>query len=94
MIFNFQLQYIRTLGPLDYILNTPRHHRVHHGRNPYCIDKNYAGVLIIWDRLFGKSFNNYNFIKIVSNMILLFILSIIQIVRHTGPDYNLLGPQG
>lgn len=29
------------------------HHRVHHGRNPYCIDKNYAAVLIIWDRLFG-----------------------------------------
>lgn len=41
------------LGPLEYILNTPTHHRVHHGRNPYCIDKNYGGVLIIWDRLFG-----------------------------------------
>lgn len=55
ILFQFWLhtQYIRTLGPLDYILNTPRHHSVHHGRNPYCIDKNYAGVLIIWDRLFG-----------------------------------------
>lgn len=41
-------------GPLEYILNTPSHHRVHHGRNPYCIDKNYAAVLIIWDRMFGK----------------------------------------
>uniref|UniRef100_A0A0M3IKS0 Fatty acid hydroxylase domain-containing protein n=1 Tax=Ascaris lumbricoides TaxID=6252 RepID=A0A0M3IKS0_ASCLU len=41
------------LGPLEYILNTPSHHRVHHGRNPYCIDKNYGGTLIIWDRLFG-----------------------------------------
>ncbi|CAG5108675.1 Oidioi.mRNA.OKI2018_I69.chr1.g3903.t1.cds [Oikopleura dioica] len=29
------------------------HHRVHHGRNPYCIDKNYAAVLIIWDRMLG-----------------------------------------
>uniref|UniRef100_A0A672TLW1 Alkylglycerol monooxygenase n=1 Tax=Strigops habroptila TaxID=2489341 RepID=A0A672TLW1_STRHB len=29
------------------------HHRVHHGRNPYCIDKNYGGTLIIWDRIFG-----------------------------------------
>ena len=48
-------QYIKTLGPLEYILNTPSHHRVHHGRNPYCIDKNYAGTLIIWDRIFGKS---------------------------------------
>uniref|UniRef100_A0A914DSI4 Fatty acid hydroxylase domain-containing protein n=1 Tax=Acrobeloides nanus TaxID=290746 RepID=A0A914DSI4_9BILA len=44
---------IPKLGPLEYILNTPSHHRVHHGRNPYCIDKNYAGVLIIWDRIFG-----------------------------------------
>uniref|UniRef100_A0AC35U8G6 Fatty acid hydroxylase domain-containing protein n=1 Tax=Rhabditophanes sp. KR3021 TaxID=114890 RepID=A0AC35U8G6_9BILA len=45
---------IDNVGPvLEYIFNTPSHHRVHHGRNPYCIDKNYAGVLIIWDRLFG-----------------------------------------
>ncbi|QIZ77061.1 sterol desaturase family protein [Ferrimonas lipolytica] len=33
--------------------NTPSHHRVHHGRNPIYIDKNYAGVLMIWDRMFG-----------------------------------------
>jgi hypothetical protein len=45
---------VDTIGPLEYILNTPSHHRVHHGRNPYCIDKNYAGVLIIFDRMFGK----------------------------------------
>ncbi|KAK7480947.1 hypothetical protein BaRGS_00027762, partial [Batillaria attramentaria] len=44
---------ISHLGPLEYILNTPSHHRVHHGRNPYCIDKNYAGTFIIWDRIFG-----------------------------------------
>ncbi|OQV16372.1 Alkylglycerol monooxygenase [Hypsibius exemplaris] len=44
---------IKNLGPLEWILNTPSHHRVHHGRNPYCIDKNYAGALIIWDRMFG-----------------------------------------
>jgi len=35
------------------VLNTPSHHRVHHGRDPKYIDKNYAGVFIIWDRLFG-----------------------------------------
>jgi alkylglycerol monooxygenase len=35
------------------IFNTPSHHRVHHGRNPQYIDKNYAGSLMIWDRLFG-----------------------------------------
>eukprot|EP00026_Physarum_polycephalum_P006339 Phypoly_transcript_06381.p1 GENE.Phypoly_transcript_06381~~Phypoly_transcript_06381.p1 ORF type:complete len:508 (+),score=90.42 Phypoly_transcript_06381:219-1742(+) len=44
---------ISSLGPLEWILNTPSHHRVHHGRNRRYIDKNYAGVLIIWDRMFG-----------------------------------------
>ncbi|KAJ8921782.1 hypothetical protein NQ315_008408 [Exocentrus adspersus] len=44
---------ISTLGPLEYIFNTPQHHRVHHGSNIYCLDKNYGGVLIVWDRLFG-----------------------------------------
>ncbi len=37
----------------SYIFNTPSHHRVHHGRNPEYIDKNHAGSLIIWDRMFG-----------------------------------------
>ena len=41
------------LGPLEWVLNTPSHHRVHHGRNPKYIDRNHAGVLIVWDRLFG-----------------------------------------
>ncbi|EJW70321.1 hypothetical protein WUBG_18772, partial [Wuchereria bancrofti] len=40
-------------GKLGIILNTPSHHRVHHGRNPYCIDRNYAAVFIIWDKIFG-----------------------------------------
>lgn len=35
------------------VMNTPSHHRVHHGRNPQYIDKNYAGILIIWDKMFG-----------------------------------------
>lgn len=44
---------IRSLGPLEWIINTPSHHRVHHGSNPKYIDRNHAGSLIIWDRLFG-----------------------------------------
>lgn len=44
---------IGRLGILEYLFNTPSHHRVHHGRNPKYIDKNHAGSLIIWDRLFG-----------------------------------------
>ena len=44
---------IKKLGFLEYFLNTPSHHRVHHGKNPEYIDKNHAGTLIIWDRFFG-----------------------------------------
>ncbi|WP_163932823.1 sterol desaturase family protein [Paraferrimonas sp. SM1919] len=52
--FFVHTQIIKTLGPLELIFNTPSHHRVHHGVNPQYIDKNYAGVLIIWDKLFGS----------------------------------------
>lgn len=38
---------------IEFVFNTPSHHRVHHGTNPEYIDVNYAGVLIVWDRLFG-----------------------------------------
>lgn len=41
------------LGPLEWVLNTPRHHRVHHASNEGCLDRNYGSVLIVWDRLFG-----------------------------------------
>ncbi|KAL5009815.1 hypothetical protein ScPMuIL_012120 [Solemya velum] len=51
--FWIHTEVIKSLGPLEWILSTPSHHRVHHGRNPYCIDKNYGGTFIIWDRLFG-----------------------------------------
>jgi sterol desaturase/sphingolipid hydroxylase (fatty acid hydroxylase superfamily) len=44
---------IDRLGPLEWILNTPSHHRVHHGIENKYLDRNYAGMLIIWDRLFG-----------------------------------------
>jgi len=59
VLFNLGLQFfvhtqwVRHLGPLEHIFNTPSHHRVHHGINPQYIDKNYAGVLIIWDKIFG-----------------------------------------
>lgn len=44
---------INKMGWFEYIFNTPSHHRVHHGRDPKYIDKNHAGTLIIWDRMFG-----------------------------------------
>lgn len=45
------------LGPLEWVLNTPRHHRVHHASNDGCLDRNYGSTLIIWDRLFGTFAN-------------------------------------
>jgi sterol desaturase/sphingolipid hydroxylase (fatty acid hydroxylase superfamily) len=45
---------IKRMGPLEWVINTPSHHRVHHATNPRYLDANYAGVLIIWDRIFGS----------------------------------------
>jgi len=47
-------QLVPKLGPLEWLLNTPSHHRVHHASNLKYLDKNYGGILIIWDRLFGS----------------------------------------
>jgi sterol desaturase/sphingolipid hydroxylase (fatty acid hydroxylase superfamily) len=40
--------------PLELVMNTPSHHRVHHGSDPEYLDKNYAGIFIVWDRMFGS----------------------------------------
>ena len=40
--------------PIEFIFNTPSHHRVHHGVDLKYLDKNHAGILIIWDRMFGS----------------------------------------
>jgi sterol desaturase/sphingolipid hydroxylase (fatty acid hydroxylase superfamily) len=44
---------IERIGPAEAVMNTPSHHRVHHGVNPRYIDRNHGGILILWDRLFG-----------------------------------------
>ena len=46
-------QIVGKLGVLEWVFNTPSHHRVHHGANKQYIDKNYGNLLIIWDRIFG-----------------------------------------
>uniref|UniRef100_A0A2L2YEN4 Alkylglycerol monooxygenase n=1 Tax=Parasteatoda tepidariorum TaxID=114398 RepID=A0A2L2YEN4_PARTP len=55
VIFQYWLhsEYIPRLGVLEYVFVTPSHHRVHHGRNRWCIDKNFGSIFILWDRLFG-----------------------------------------
>jgi sterol desaturase/sphingolipid hydroxylase (fatty acid hydroxylase superfamily) len=59
--FGFNLGYqqwlhtetIGSLGWFDGVFNSPANHRVHHGSQPLYLDRNYGGVLIVWDRLFG-----------------------------------------
>ncbi len=55
LIYQFWIhtELIDRLGPLEWVLNTPSHHRVHHATNPQYLDRNHAGMLIVWDRLFG-----------------------------------------
>jgi sterol desaturase/sphingolipid hydroxylase (fatty acid hydroxylase superfamily) len=56
LIYQFWIhtELIGRLGPLEWVLNTPSHHRVHHGANVEYLDRNYGGILIVWDRLFGS----------------------------------------
>ena len=51
--FWIHTELVRSMGPLEKVLNTPSHHRVHHGSNPRYIDRNHGGTLILWDKLFG-----------------------------------------
>lgn len=59
LAFNLHYQFflhtesIGKLGPLEWVFNTPAHHRVHHASNAAYLDRNYGGVLIVFDRLFG-----------------------------------------
>ena len=51
--FWIHTEVIRRMGPFEWLFNAPMHHRVHHAINPQYLDKNYGGILIVWDRLFG-----------------------------------------
>lgn len=55
LLYQFWLHadWVPKLGWLEYVLNTPSSHRVHHARNPAYLDANFGGVLIVFDRLFG-----------------------------------------
>ena len=51
--FFVHTELVPRIGWLEWIINTPSAHRVHHASNPEYIDKNFGGVLLIWDHLFG-----------------------------------------
>jgi sterol desaturase/sphingolipid hydroxylase (fatty acid hydroxylase superfamily) len=55
LIYQFWIhtEVIRSVGPLEQVLNTPSHHRVHHGANRQYLDRNHGSILIVWDKLFG-----------------------------------------
>jgi sterol desaturase/sphingolipid hydroxylase (fatty acid hydroxylase superfamily) len=78
LFYQFFLHLARpiSLGPLEWILNSPTHHRVHHASNVNCLDKNYGSVLIVFDRMFGT------FTKAPSDEVLEFGL------RGQTPSYN------
>jgi sterol desaturase/sphingolipid hydroxylase (fatty acid hydroxylase superfamily) len=50
--FWIHTELVKNMGLLEWVLNTPSHHRVHHGSNQQYLDRNHAGALIIWDRMF------------------------------------------
>jgi sterol desaturase/sphingolipid hydroxylase (fatty acid hydroxylase superfamily) len=52
--FWIHTELVKDMGPLEWVLNTPSHHRVHHASNRQYLDKNHGGTLIVWDRLFGS----------------------------------------
>jgi sterol desaturase/sphingolipid hydroxylase (fatty acid hydroxylase superfamily) len=55
LLYQFWLhtELVPRLGPIEWIFNTPAHHRVHHASNAPYIDRNYGGIFIVFDRLFG-----------------------------------------
>lgn len=51
--FWIHTELVKTMGPFEWLMNTPSYHRVHHGSNSRYLDRNHGGTLIIWDRMFG-----------------------------------------
>src|SRR3954453_9558600 len=76
--FWIHTELVKHMGPLEFVLNTPSHHRVHHASNTQYLDRNHGGTLVIWDRIFGtfakeeevpiygltKKINTYNPVRI------------------------------
>jgi alkylglycerol monooxygenase len=56
LIYQFWVhtEHVPKLGPIEWLFVTPSNHRVHHARNKIYVDRNYGGVFILWDRIFGS----------------------------------------
>lgn len=66
--FFLHTEHIGRLGPLEWVLNTPSHHRVHHASNSCYLDKNFGGILIVFDRIFGTYAAERRDLKIVCGL--------------------------
>lgn len=87
--------------PVEWVFNTPSHHRVHHGRDELYLDKNFGGILIVWDRMFGtfqdeitrphygltKPIKTYNVARIQFHE----FIAIGRDIRHSGSLRDALG---
>ena len=87
--------------PIEWIFNTPSHHRVHHGSNPEYIDKNYAGIFITWDKLFGTFAQEEN--KVIYgittpvntvNPIKVFFIGLVRLAKQVSKTQGLLNKVG
>lgn len=99
---------VRSLGPLEWVLNTPSHHRVHHASNLRYLDRNYSAMFIVWDRLFGtfqqeeekvvygltKNIETYNPVKIAFHEWIAMGRDILQARSLRGKWMAFWGPPG
>jgi sterol desaturase/sphingolipid hydroxylase (fatty acid hydroxylase superfamily) len=98
----------RMWAPFEFIFNTPSHHRVHHGMDAEYLDKNYGGICIVWDRLFGtfrqetfrphygltKQANTYNVWKLQTHEYLAIARDLRSAARLRDRIGYVLGPPG
>lgn len=94
--------------PIEFVFNTPSHHRVHHGMDPEYLDKNYGGILIIWDRMFGsfqpeifrphygltKQVDTYNIWKLETHEYVAMFRDAARVTRWRDRLGYLFGPPG
>jgi sterol desaturase/sphingolipid hydroxylase (fatty acid hydroxylase superfamily) len=99
---------IDKMGPFEWLFNTPSHHRVHHGSDHRYLDRNHAGIFILWDRLFGtfepeaqrphygltNNINSYNVLVVAFHEWQAMIRAIARAKTWRGRLWYLLGPPG
>jgi sterol desaturase/sphingolipid hydroxylase (fatty acid hydroxylase superfamily) len=110
LLYQFWLhtEAIGRLGPLEWLINTPSHHRVHHGKNSRYLDRNHAGIFIVWDRLFGtfepeaervvygitRDISTYNPLRICFHEVISMARDVRRASTWHAKVWQVLGPPG